>query len=78
MFTRSDLSTLMSADPELGVSILLPTHVRGSEIRQDPLRLKNLTAEARDKLSAAGLEPSEIEAFVRPAAAGRARGRRAM
>jgi hypothetical protein len=67
VFTRSDLSTLMSADPELGVSIFLPTHVRGSEVRQDPLRLKNLTAEARDKLSASGLEPAEVDAFVRPA-----------
>lgn len=33
MFTRSDLSALMSAAPPLGVSIFLPTHIRGSEIR---------------------------------------------
>ena len=49
MFTRSDLFSLMDAAPELGASIFLPTHVRGAEIRQDPIRLKNLAVEARDK-----------------------------
>lgn len=69
MFTRSDLTELMEAAPELGASIFLPTHVRGAEIRQDPIRLKNLTAEARDKLLAAGLSPSEVEGMLAPAAA---------
>lgn len=69
MFTRSDLAALMDAAPGLGVSIFLPTHVRGSEIRQDPIRLKNLTAEARDTLLAAGLAPADVEGMLAPAAA---------
>lgn len=69
MFTKSDLFALMDAAPKLGTSIFLPTHVRGTEIRQDPIRLKNLAAEARDKLLAAGLPPAEAEAFLAPAAA---------
>ena len=69
MFTRSDLSTLMDAAPPLGVSIFLPTHVRGAEIRQDPIRLKNLVAEARDKLLAAGLPRAEADGLLAPAAA---------
>jgi len=68
MFTRRDLSTLMSADPPIGVSIFMPTHIRGPEIRQDPIRLKNLAAEARDLLMAAGMERAAAEAFVEPAA----------
>jgi hypothetical protein len=68
LFTRSDLSTLTSAAPPLGVSIFLPTHVRGREVRQDPIRLKNLTNEARTKLLAAGLTSDDVEAFVQPAA----------
>ena len=69
MFNRSDLTALMDAAPGLGVSIFLPTHVRGAEIRQDPIRLKNLAAEARDKLLAAGLSHAEAEGMLAPAAA---------
>ena len=69
MFTKSDLSALMDAAPKLGASIFLPTHVRGAEIRQDPIRLKNLAAEAHDKLLAAGLPRTEAENFLAPATA---------
>lgn len=69
MFTRSDLFSLMDAAPELGASIFLPTHVRGAEIRQDPIRLKNLAAEAREKLEAAGLSRRQADEFLAPALA---------
>jgi hypothetical protein len=69
MFTRSDLFSLMDATPELGASIFLPTHVRGAEIRQDPIRLKNLAAVARDKLEAAGLSRGQADDFLAPALA---------
>lgn len=69
MFTRSDLAALMDAAPGLGVSLFLPTHVRGAEIRQDPIRLKNLAAEARGKLLAAGLGRAEADGMLAPAAA---------
>lgn len=68
MFTRADLSALMSAAPPLGVSIFLPTHIRGREIRQDPIRLKNLVAEATERLVATGMGAADAEAFVEPAA----------
>ena len=68
MFTRSELSRLLSAPPSLGVSIFLPTHVVGREVRQGPIRLKNLVAEARDQLVSAGLDQAEAETFVEPAA----------
>ena len=69
MFTRSDLFELMDAAPELGVSIFLPTHVRGAEIRQDPIRLKNLAAKAREQLEAAGLSRGQADEFLAPAIA---------
>ena len=68
MFTRSDLEALMDASPSPGVSLFMPTHVRGSEIRQDPIRLKTLLAEARDALEAAGLDRGAAEALLAPAA----------
>ena len=69
LFTRSDLSALMAAAPPLGVSMFLPTHVRGGETRQDPIRLKNLVSLGREKLLAAGLPAAVAEGFVAPAAA---------
>lgn len=69
MFTRSDLTKLMTAAPSLGVSIFLPTHVRGREIRQDPILLKNLVTEAREKLLAAGWQRGDVEAVLAPATA---------
>lgn len=69
MFTKSDLSALMDAAPPLGVSIFLPTHVRGAEIRQDPIRLKNLAAEARNKLESAGVGRAEADELLAPALA---------
>lgn len=67
MFTRSDLATLLADAPPLAVSIFLPTHVRGSEIRQDPIRLKNLTTQAHDDLTAAGISPADAETLLAPA-----------
>ncbi|MGH3218500.1 MAG: hypothetical protein ACRDPY_07180 [Streptosporangiaceae bacterium] len=69
MFTRSDLSSLMAADPALAVSIFLPTHVRGAETQQDPVRLKNLVTRARGQLLAAGMPAAEAGAFLSPATA---------
>ena len=67
MFNQSSLATLMDATPAHGVSIFMPTHMRGSEIRQDPIRLKNLATEARGKLMAAGLSQADADGLLAPA-----------
>lgn len=69
MLTRPDLMSLAEAEPRPGVSIFLPTHLRGREIRQDPVRLKNLLAEAGGGLARAGLQPAAAEALLAPATA---------
>ena len=69
MLTRSDLSALLAADPPLGVSIFLPTHVLGSETRQDPIRLKNLVSRARTELTSIALTSTEADDFLAPAVA---------
>lgn len=69
MFTKSDLFTLIEAVPRVGVSIFLPTHVRGAEIRQGPIRLKNLLSEAHDRLGAQDLRRSDVDALLAPATA---------
>ncbi|MEO9200524.1 MAG: hypothetical protein ABI206_17390, partial [Antricoccus sp.] len=69
MFTRTDLATLSAQAPRLGASIFMPTHTRGAEIRQGPIRLKNLLNQVRDELSVIGLRKTETEAFLAPAQA---------
>jgi len=69
MFTRSDLTMLMDATPSPGVSFYMPTHTHGVETRQDPIRLKNLIAEARQSLESSGLNRAEIDPLLDPAVA---------
>lgn len=57
----------MTAAPATGVSIFLPTHRRGREVRQGPIRLGNLIRAARKLLLSAGLPASEADAVLAPA-----------
>ena len=66
MFTKSSLTALINVAPPLGVSIFLATHIHGAEVRQDPIRLKNLAAQARDKLVAAGTSGADADALLTP------------
>src|SRR5438270_7711523 len=68
MFSRSDLDELVAMDARPAVSIYLPTHVAGREIRQDPIRLKNLLSSAAEQLASTWRRP-EIEDFLGPAEA---------
>jgi hypothetical protein len=68
-FTRKRLTDLVEKIGGPRVSIFMPTHVRGAEIEQDPIRLKNLLREAAEKLQGRfpqGPDPQEVLA---PAAA---------
>jgi len=51
------------------VSIYLPTHRAGREIRQGPIRLKNLLREAAEQLERAGMTASEANEQLAPASA---------
>jgi hypothetical protein len=69
MFQRSDLADLLESEPQLAVSIFLPTHRFGPETRQDPQRLKKLIGEALQKLQAAGMGTAQAQDLLAPAAA---------
>lgn len=69
MFTQTDLTRLMNAKSATAVSIFMPTHLSGKEVRQDPIRLKNLLTDARSKLTAAGLLEADADAVLEPATA---------
>ncbi len=67
MFTQNDLRALIEETGQPAVSIFLPTHVRGREVRQDPVRLRNLLGQAEDKLVARGMRAEEGRALLAPA-----------
>jgi hypothetical protein len=66
MFSRSDLEELVMMEVQPAISIYLPTHVAGREVRQDPIRLKNLLSAAAKRLMASRRLP-EINALLSPA-----------
>ena len=66
MFLRSDLDELLACEARPAVSIYLPTHKAGREIRQDSIRLRNLLSEAAERLRADRRGP-EADALIEPA-----------
>ena len=52
LLDRNALWSLMEEGAERCVSIYLPTHRAGSDIQQDPIRLKNLLRRAEESLRA--------------------------
>lgn len=66
-FTHDDLDRLAEYEGPHAVSIFLPTEVAGREVRQNPLRLKNLMKQAGDQLERRGLGGPEAERRLAPA-----------
>lgn len=48
------------------VSILLPTHNAGPDVRQDPIRLKNLAKLAESRLREVGIRPNVAREILSP------------
>lgn len=65
---RTDLKELVENDGKWHVSIYLPTHrAAGREQQQDPIRLKNLLAQAEKKLLEYDVRRPDMEEMLRPA-----------
>jgi hypothetical protein len=66
MFFRRDLDELLASEARPAVSLYLPTHVAGREIRQDSIRLKNLRTQTAERLHPEWRR-SEIDSLLAPA-----------
>jgi hypothetical protein len=70
LFQIDDLRTLTEPRQPPCVSLYLPTHRAGrKETQEDPIRLKNAVAQAREQLAAAGYPRDTITELLQPAAA---------
>ncbi len=68
LLSKEQIEQLMTAPADgLTVSIFMPTHLRGSETQQDPIRLKNLVGQAVKQLKERGTQEEDAETFLMPA-----------
>lgn len=67
VITATQVQALAKRSGGPWVSLYQPTHRGGGEIRQDPIRFKNLVRAAEERLLAQGRRPSEVREFLTPA-----------
>lgn len=67
MITRESLINLIDQAHNPSISIFMPTHEKGEEVRQDPIRFKNLLTEAENQLKDQKVDPSKIEELLEEA-----------
>lgn len=66
--TQAELRSVLAESQSPALSIFVPTHRAGQEIRQDPIRLKNLMNEAEQQLIKEGTRPAEARSLLNPIA----------
>tara|TARA_R100001143_G_scaffold63592_1_gene73059 strand:- start:187 stop:1314 length:1128 start_codon:yes stop_codon:yes gene_type:complete len=67
MVSEKTINELINQDGEIFVTIALPTHKKGEESKQDPIRFKNLLNEAGRKLEGKISGNGNIEKLLQPA-----------
>src|SRR6266542_3532264 len=64
---RTDLQQLVETNGKWHVSIYMPTHRAGNDRQQDPIRLRNLLAQAEKTLLDYGVRRADVQKMMRPA-----------
>lgn len=67
LLNRAQLGALIAERDVPCISLYLPTHRAGKEIKQDPIRFKNLLRQAEERLLKSGLRRSEAQEILAPA-----------
>lgn len=64
--TTNDLEDLLGQKDSPCVSLYMPTHPAGPEIRQDPIRLKNLLKGTERQLTEQGIRSTDPRTWLEP------------
>ena len=67
LISKQALQTLINVQGTPCVSLYVPTHKKGAEIRQDPIQLKNQLSEAEKQLKAQGVSSTDAADLLQPA-----------
>lgn len=65
-FEQKDIKKLIETSGAWCVSLYMPTHRVGREQQQDPIRLKNLVGQAKEKLLEYGVDKTEVREMMQP------------
>jgi hypothetical protein len=63
---QMELKQIAGISGEWCVSLYLPTHRAGRETQQDPTRLRNLSAQAQERLIEYGVRRPDVKELMRP------------
>lgn len=63
---QKDFEQLVTTSAEWCVSMYMPAHRAGRRVQQDPIRLKNLSTQAQEKLLEHGVSKPQIKEWMRP------------
>jgi hypothetical protein len=66
LFTRVDLESLLGVRNDNCLSLFMPTAKAGPDVRQNPIRFKNLLAEAEESLSRRGMRSDISDKILDP------------
>jgi hypothetical protein len=69
IITINQIKQLAEGDSGPRVSLYMPTHRAGSELEQDPIRLRNLLRQAEAELKDAGMRTPDVRSLLEPAQA---------
>lgn len=67
MVTEKTIRTLLTGNTHPKLSIILPTRKVGPDRQQNPIRFKNLIAQATRELKSSGLKDTDIQQWLQPA-----------
>jgi len=65
MISRNRIDQLIKQSEDLNITITLPTHRKGEEVQQDPIRFKNQLNQTEKELKEMGLKDSEVESLLK-------------
>jgi hypothetical protein len=66
IITKEELKTFLIRYPGWCVSLFMPTHRRGRETEQDPIRFRNLLREVEERLLDKGLRSPDVRKILKP------------
>jgi hypothetical protein len=64
MITQETILSLLNKAQNPSISIYLPTHIKGGEVQQDPIRFKNILNEAKEQLKEREVDDSTIDTLL--------------
>jgi hypothetical protein len=67
LLKKEELKELIEKTGEVCISIYLPVHDKGQQIRQDPIRLKNIINKAEEQLKVENIDELQINEILKPA-----------